>query len=359
MKKLFVLFAAFALSLTLIAGAGSVNASADVVSMEDNYAAYVLATGEATGENAGQNGYVAYHTKISDGNAIMTFDLLSITNFGWFGVICGDVNSVADIETLKDYALFGKSTRTTLDLGDLEFKFEEAYTYRFTVNADDKRIKLESKKTTANDAFSVVFDVAATFDKSTTIGIAAISDGLASATAIIDNLLITDLTGFGYVDNSYNGDNSVKLGSMRITTSNVNCNVYKHKDIMYLIRFVDEQGNLFATQNVCLYGSVTAPEAPEKEGYYCIGWSEDLSRVDSELLIYPIYAEGQAPSTESSSSLPEQSTGGDTTSETVSGTSGSESTAQKSCGGSMSVMGSVFGITAMGIAVMLKRRNNK
>ena len=132
MKKLFVLFAAFALSLTLIAGAGSVNASADVVSMEDNYAAYVLATGEATGENAGQNGYVAYHTKISDGNAIMTFDLLSITNFGWFGVICGDVNSVADIETLKDYALFGKSTRTTLDLGDLEFKFEEAYTYRFT-----------------------------------------------------------------------------------------------------------------------------------------------------------------------------------------------------------------------------------
>ena len=111
MKKIWMGLAAIALSVATIT-VGNVITGEAATTIPDNYGAYVV----ASSDSAESNGWTTYYTKIGDGNGIMTFDLLSTNTFGYFGLICGDAGSVSDIDSLKDYALFGKDVKTTLDL---------------------------------------------------------------------------------------------------------------------------------------------------------------------------------------------------------------------------------------------------
>ena len=366
MKKLLIGAASLALSVVAFSGVAAVQANAAVYP-EDNYGAYVVAAGEV----AGGGGLTAYYTKIGDGNGIMTFDLLSDNKFGWFGLICGNVDNINDLTVLKDYALFGKDVRTTLDLRELVFDFEAGYTYRTTFNATGKTITLEQKEIgAADDRYALIFEVEATFENSNVIGMATLSDELDSATVIIDNLIITDLKGkTAYVNNTFDGgatvkDGSMKIGSFNATTGATNPigSVYLHKDILCTVRFVDESGTLLSQQDVCLYGAAKAPVAPKKEGYDFVGWSEKLIGIRKDMLVYPLYeVHTEQPSESASTADQDSSTQLDPSSENPSASDGASqsgtSTAGFSCGGVLAQATGVIGIlTLAGIALVTKRR---
>lgn len=61
---------------------------------------------------------------------------------------------------------------------------------------------------------------------------------------------------------------------------------------VYTVTFLDEEGHTLSKQQVAYYGSATAPEAPEKEGYTFLCWdSEAWKCVDSDgLTVRPVYA---------------------------------------------------------------------
>lgn len=366
MKKLWIGMAAIVLAATTASGMATVKGEA-ASTIADNYGAYVV----ASGESSGGDGLTAYYTKIGDGNGIMTFDLLSDNTFGWFGLICGDVTKVNDLDALKDYALFGKDVKTTLELGDLDFAFEAGYTYKATFNASDSTLSLEYKEIgEADEAYTLVFEAATTFEKSNVIGMAALSEGGDSSTVIIDNLTITDLKGkTNYVNNTFDGGSTVKDNGMKIGIYNTATdakgsvgNVYLHKDALYTVRFVDESGALIAMQKVCLYGSAKAPSAPTKKGYDFVAWSADLDNIRKDTLVYPLYEvhkdEPVTSQPSSSEDEPQDSVSSEKPME--SGSQEGDSSKSGGCSGTISLTAGIFAaLTAAGVALASKRREDR
>lgn len=360
-KKLWAKLASLAcvatVCLTVTSVAVKANAAA-ATDLPDNYGAYIVASGEILGGD----GWTTYYTKIGDGNGVMTFDLLSANKFGYFGLICGDSSQVNDLNALKDYALFGKGVKTTLDLGSIDFAFTAGHTYRATFNASGKKLSLEEKDVDkGDDAYALIFEANTTFTKSNVIGMAALSDGTSSATVIIDNLSISDLKGkTAYVNNSFDNGATVKDGSMKIGVYNTQTketskigSVYLHKDALCTIRFVDESGNLIATQKVCLYGNAGSPVAPEKEGLEHIGWSESLIGIRKDMTVYPIYGVPADPVTPPDDNPPDEKPDDNPSDKTDEETKGG-------CGGILSAASGFVSVLAVsGVAVALKRRENR
>lgn len=365
-KKLWIGLAAIVLAATTASGMTTVKGEA-AATIADNYGAYVVASGELSGGD----GLTTYYTKIGDGNGIMTFDLLSDNTFGWFGLICGDVTNINDLDALKDYALFGKDVKTTLDLGELDFSFEAGYTYKATFNASGSKLSLEQKEIgETDDAYTLVFETATTFEKSNVIGMAALSEGRDSSTVIIDNLTITDLKGkTNYVNNTFDGSSTVKDDSMKIGVYNTSTdatgsvgNVYLHKDALYTVRFVDESGKLIATQRVCLYGSAKAPSAPTKEGYDFVAWSSDLDNIRKDTLMYPLYEvhKDEPVNSQPSSSQDEPKDSVSSEQPTESVPQGGDSSKSGGCSGTIAVTAGIFAaLTAAGVALACKRREDR
>ena len=368
MKKIWMGIAALVLSATAVSSVQTVTGTA-AVTTPDNYGAYVT----ASSETPTSNGWTTYYTKIGDGNGVMTFDLLSTNKFGYFGLICGSDANLKDFDAVQDYALFGKDTKTTLNLKTLDFSFKGGYTYKATFNATAKKLSLEEKEIgAADEAYTVIFDTNTTFTSSNVIGMAALSDGCDSATVIIDNLKISDLKEKNYyVNNTFNGGATVKDGAMKIgcydtatDASGSLGSVYLHKDALCTVRFVDESGELLATQKVCWYGSATAPNAPKKEGYDCVGWSENLNNVRKDMVVYPIY-EVSKPDDSSSAPADKDSVSdstNDKTSETpTSSDSGSQSLLPSlmGCFGTVGITGVAIALTMAGAALALKKREDK
>lgn len=369
MKKIWMGIAALVLSAAAVSGVQTVTGTA-ATTIPDNYGAYVMASSETWDSN----GWTTYYTKIGDGNGVMTFDLLSTNKFGYFGLICGSDAKLKDFDAVQDYVLFGKDTKTTLNLGTLDFSFKEGYTYKATFNATAKKLSLEEKEIgAADEEYTAIFEADTTFASSNVIGMAALSDGCDSATVIIDNLKIEDLKGkTTYVNNSFNGgatvkDQSMKVGCYDTATDAAGSigNVYLYKDALCTVRFVDESGELLATQKVCWYGSATAPKAPKKEGYDCVGWSEDLNNVRKDMVVYPIYevSKPDEPSTDKDSTSDSTSNAtNDKTSETPNPSdSGSQSLLPSlmGCFGTVGVTGIAIALTMAGTALVLKKREDK
>lgn len=58
------------------------------------------------------------------------------------------------------------------------------------------------------------------------------------------------------------------------------------------VTFVDHEGKVLGTLSDVVVGSdvtAQAPEPPEREGYVFMGWSEDLSRIMSDVRVEPVY----------------------------------------------------------------------
>lgn len=358
MKKIWIGLAAFILTAATLTGVNTITGSA-ATTLADNYGAYVV----ASSDSAESDGWTTYYTKIGDGNGIMTFDLLSTNTFGYFGLICGDASSVSDIDSLKDYVLFGEDVKTTLNLKTLDFAFEAGYTYKATFNASQKNLSLEEKAIgAADEEYVSVFEAETTFASSNVIGMAALSDGYDSATVIIDNLKISDLKGKTYyVNNTFDGGATVKDGSMKIGCYDTATDaagsvggVYLHKDALCTVRFVDESGELLATQKVCWYGSATAPNAPKKTGYKFVGWSENLHNVRKDMLVYPLYEEDKPDSTSSDTSPSDKDSISESSSDEKTST-----TSKGGCAGAIGMMGVASALTLAGVALAFKKREDK
>lgn len=59
--------------------------------------------------------------------------------------------------------------------------------------------------------------------------------------------------------------------------------------VNYQVVFHDSYGERISTQLVTYLSGAVEPESPMKTGYVFTGWNQDFSRVDKDLLIYPIY----------------------------------------------------------------------
>lgn len=367
MKKIWIGVAACAMAAAT-ASVGNIVTADAATTIADNYGAYVV----ATGDSANSNGWTTYYTKIGGGNGIMTFDLLSVNTFGYFGLICGQDTDIKDFDVAKDYVLVGKDIKTTLDLETTNFAFEAGYTYKATFNASGKKLSLEKKAIGASDEdFVSVFEADTTFASSNVIGMAALSDGYDSAAVIIDNLKVSDLKGKTYyVNNSFDGGAKVTDGAMKVglydtatdATGSIG-SVYIHKDAMATVRFVDESGELIAMQNVCWYGSATAPNAPKKEGYDFVGWSKDLHGITENMLVYPIYAVSKPddPTTDKPTDKPSTDSSSGTTSEDGGDAPDGQGIVPSllGCFGSVGVGSMAAVLTMAGAALTLKKRGDK
>ena len=353
MKKILLRAVLLIMSIAVLSF-GGITAFAAVYP-EDNFGAYIVATGDI----GGGDGMTYYYTTVGDGNAIVYFDLLHLNSVGNFGFICCDKDKLGSLSQMSDHALFGQTNKATLDLSG-DFNFKTGYSYKITVNARQKKITLEEAKTGESD-HALIFEADMTAEKTTAIGLAAVSDGTNSCTAIIDNLKITDLKGTVYVSNTFDGGATVKDGSMKILSANPETgakltggvgNVFLHKDLMLSVRFMSEGGEIISEQKVCMYGSATAPEAPRKEGYEFVGWNKSVYGIEKDEVFYPLYKEeGEVESASSSEDVSESE--GESERESSSAKPASDN---GGCGGEMAAPAVLSALLGAAFIAFRKRR---
>ena len=298
MKKKFIL-AALASALIVSTFGGSATASAATV-IEDDYNAYIVATGAEC--------LTEYYTKIDDGNAIVTFDLQWRSAGGYFGVVAGDSSKLGKLSGMTDYMLFGDDVVSSKTLNDKTNVFEAGYTYRVKFDAKKGAWTIDKKGICdSEDSFVNVLSVANSFTSSDTVGLACYTKNEQSATAVIDNLVITNNSGkYEYVGNTFSGLSNIKDGGMKTLSTNARSGeksslgkTYIQNKWMCSVRFMSENGEIIGSQNVSGYGTATAPIAPAKEGDTFKGWSKSLTGIITDCVLYPIY---EVKSTDSSNS---------------------------------------------------------
>ena len=118
-----------------------------------------------------------------------------------------------------------------------------------------------------------------------------------SATAVIDNLVITSNSGkYEYVRNAFSEFNTIKDGRMKTLVTNAATGEKKSDEFVYIqkkwtcsVRFVAENGEILSSRKVAGYGTASAPAAPAKEGYTFKGWNKSLTGIITDSVFYPIY----------------------------------------------------------------------
>lgn len=342
MKKYIITFCLLIASLTFVLGGISTAYAASY--LQDNYSAYIVASGESTGGD----GITAYYSKIGDGNGVMTFDLLHYNGNGWFGVACGNVDNLSNLEELEGYILSGKSNKTSLTCDKGDFSFVSGNTYKVTFNAG-KTLVIESKPI-KDEGAGFKKELTATMSFSSNLmGLIAVSDGMKSATAIIDNYSLIDLKGsYVYSTNGFDEDD-VKQGTTKVVSYNLLTGekssiggAYISKDIMFTVSFVDETGALLGQQDVCLYGKATGPSVADKNDLVFVGWSEDVSCVTSDMVVHPIYGE------------PSEDDNGDNSSQSPSSSATPSKPQKGGCGGVMSAQ--AVGLVGIATLLLCKKR---
>lgn len=354
MKKTLIL-AAF-VSALIVSAFGGTKASA-ATAKEDDYNAYIVATGAEC--------LTEYYTQIGDGNATVTFDLQWRSLDGYFGVVAGNSKKLGKLSEMTDYMLFGDKviSRKTLDVNtDV---FEAGYTYRVKFDAKNGAWTVDKKGICESaDSFANVLTVANSFTSSDTVGLACFTKDEKSATAVIDNLVITNNSGkYEYVKNAFSRRNTIKDGRMKILATNALSgeksllgNAYIQNSWLCNVRFVAENGEILSSQKVSGYGTATAPVAPEKEGYTFKCWNESPTGIITDSVFYPIYEEKATEPDESSSES--ESIVESTDSVNSAASSGSEKPSSGGCGGSVASV-SVLSVAAVAASIAIGRKRRK
>ena len=354
MKKILILAALC--SALIVSVFGGTTASA-ATAKEDDYNAYIVATGVEC--------LTEYYTQIGDGNATVTFDLQWRSEGGYFGVVAGDSKKLGKLSEMTDYMLFGDGVVSSKTLDNKTDIFEAGYTYRVKFDAKNGAWTVDKKGICESaDSFANVLTVANSFTSSNTVGLACYTKDEKSATAVIDNLVITNNSGkYEYVRNIFSGLSSIKDGSMKTLVTNALSGekstlgkAYIQKSWLCNVRFIAENGEIISSQKVSGYGTATAPVAPAKEGYTFKCWNKSTTGIITDSVFYPIYEEKTTEPDESSSVPGSTKESTDFSSSVSSVDSGK--TSSGGCGGGVASV-SVLSVAAVAASIAIWRKRRK
>ena len=354
MKKILILAALC--SALIVSVFGGTTASA-ATAKEDDYNAYIVATGVEC--------LTEYYTQIGDGNATVTFDLQWRSESGYFGVVAGDSKKLGKLSEMTDYMLFGDGVVSSKTLDNKTNIFEAGYTYRVKFDAKNGAWTVDKKGICESaDSFANVLTVANSFTSSNTVGLACYTKDEKSATAVIDNLVITNNSGkYEYVRNIFSGLSSIKDGSMKTLATNALSGekstlgkAYIQKSWLCNVRFIAENGEILSSQKVSGYGTATAPVAPAKEGYTFKCWNKIPTGIITDSVFYPIYEEKTIEPDESSS-VPDSTKESTDFSSSVSSVD-SGKTSSGGCGGGVASV-SVLSVAAVAASIAIWRKHRK
>ena len=354
MKKILILAALC--SALIVSVFGGTTASA-ATAKEDDYNAYIVATGVEC--------LTEYYTQIGDGNATVTFDLQWRSESGYFGVVAGDSKKLGKLSEMTDYMLFGDGVVSSKTLDNKTDIFEAGYTYRVKFDAKKGAWTVDKKGICESaDSFANVLTVANSFTSSNTVGLACYTKDEKSATAVIDNLVITNNSGkYEYVRNIFSGLSSIKDGSMKTLATNALSGekstlgkAYIQKSWLCNVRFIAENGEILSSQKVSGYGTATAPVAPAKEGYTFKCWNKSTTGIITDSVFYPIYEEKTIEPDESSSVPGSTKESTDFSSSVSSVDSGK--TSSGGCGGGVASV-SVLSVAAVAASIAIWRKRRK
>ncbi len=354
MKKILILAALC--SALIVSVFGGTTASA-ATAKEDDYNAYIVATGVEC--------LTEYYTQIGDGNATVTFDLQWRSEGGYFGVVAGDSKKLGKLSEMTDYMLFGDGVVSSKTLDNKTDIFEAGYTYRVKFDAKNGAWTVDKKGICESaDSFANVLTVANSFTSSNTVGLACYTKDEKSATAVIDNLVITNNSGkYEYVRNIFSGLSSIKDGSMKTLATNALSGekstlgkTYIQKSWLCNVRFIAENGEILSSQKVSGYGTATAPVAPAKEGYTFKCWNKIPTGIITDSVFYPIYEE-KTTEPDDSSSVPDSTKESTDFSSSVSSVD-SGKTSSGGCGGSVASV-SVLSVAAVAASIAIWRKRRK
>ena len=354
MKKILILAALC--SALIVSVFGGTTASA-ATAKEDDYNAYIVATGVEC--------LTEYYTQIGDGNATVTFDLQWRSESGYFGVVAGDSKKLGKLSEMTDYMLFGDGVVSSKTLDNKTDIFEAGYTYRVKFDAKNGAWTVDKKGICESaDSFANVLTVANSFTSSNTVGLACYTKDEKSATAVIDNLVITNNSGkYEYVRNIFSGLSTIKDGSMKTLATNALSGekstlgkAYIQKSWLCNVRFIAENGEILSSQKVSGYGTATAPVAPAKEGYTFKCWNKSTTGIITDSVFYPIYEEKTTEPDESSSVTDSTKESTDFSSSVSSIDSGK--TSSGGCGGGVASV-SVLSVAAVAASIAIGRKRRK
>lgn len=354
MKKILILAALC--SALIVSVFGGTTASA-ATAKEDDYNAYIVATGVEC--------LTEYYTQIGDGNATVTFDLQWRSESGYFGVVAGDSKKLGKLSEMTDYMLFGDGVVSSKTLDNKTNIFEAGYTYRVKFDAKNGAWTVDKKGICESaDSFANVLTVANSFTSSNTVGLACYTKDEKSATAVIDNLVITNNSGkYEYVRNIFSGLSSIKDGSMKTLATNALSGekstlgkTYIQKSWLCNVRFIAENGEILSSQKVSGYGTATAPVAPAKEGYTFKCWNKSTTGIITDSVFYPIYEEKTIEPDESSSVTDSTKESTDFSSSVSSVDSGK--TSSGGCGGGVASV-SALSVAAVAASIAIWRKHRK
>lgn len=354
MKKILILAALC--SALIVSVFGGTTASA-ATAKEDDYNAYIVATGVEC--------LTEYYTQIGDGNATVTFDLQWRSESGYFGVVSGDSKKLGKLSEMTDYMLFGDGVVSSKTLDNKTDIFEAGYTYRVKFDAKNGAWTVDKKGICESpDSFANVLTVANSFTSSNTVGLACYTKDEKSATAVIDNLVITNNSGkYEYVRNMFSGLSTIKDGRMKTLATNALSGeksalgeTYIQKSWLCNVRFIAENGEILSSQKVSGYGTATAPVAPAKEGYTFKCWNKSPTGIITDSVFYPIYEEKTTEPDESSSVSDSTKESTDFSSSVSSVDSGK--TSSGGCGGGVASV-SVLSVAAVAASIAIGRKRRK
>ena len=354
MKKILILAALC--SVLIVSVFGGTTASA-ATAKEDDYNAYIVATGVEC--------LTEYYTQIGDGNATVTFDLQWRSESGYFGVVAGDSKKLGKFSEMTDYMLFGDGVVSSKTLDNKTDIFEAGYTYRVKFDAKNGAWTVDKKGICESaDSFANVLTVANSFTSSNTVGLACYTKDEKSATAVIDNLVITNNSGkYEYVRNMFSGLSTIKDGRMKTLATNALSGekstlgeTYIQKSWLCNVRFIAENGEILSSKKVSGYGTATAPVAPAKEGYTFKCWNKSPTGIITDSVFYPIYEEKTIEPGESSSVTDSTKESTDFSSSVSSVDSGK--TSSGGCGGGVASV-SVLSVAAVAASIAIGRKRRK
>ena len=354
MKKILILAAlCSALIVSVFCGTTASAATAK----EDDYNAYIVATGVEC--------LTEYYTQIGDGNATVTFDLQWRSESGYFGVVSGDSKKLGKLSEMTDYMLFGDGVVSSKTLDNKTDIFEAGYTYRVKFDTKNGAWTVDKKGICESpDSFANVLTVANSFTSSNSVGLACYTKDEKSATAVIDNLVITNNSGkYEYVRNMFSGLSTIKDGRMKTLATNALSGekstlgeTYIQKSWLCNVRFIAENGEILSSQKVSGYGTATAPVAPAKEGYTFKCWDKSPTGIITDSVFYPIYEE-KTTEPDESSSVPDSTKESTDFSSSVSSVD-SGNTSSGGCGGGVASV-SVLSVAAVAASIAIGRKRRK